>query len=70
MKNNICIVGLGYVGLPLAIEFAKFFEVLGFDENINRINQLKKMIEDSLNCVSDDWENRVKWISELENLTK
>jgi len=42
MKNNICIVGLGYVGLPLAIEFAKFFEVLGFDENINRINQLKK----------------------------
>lgn len=39
-------------------------------EKENRINQLKKMIEDSLNCVFDDWENRVKWISELEKLTK
>ena len=42
MKKNICVIGLGYVGLPLAVEFAKYFNVLGFDENINRINELKK----------------------------
>tara|TARA_B100000214_G_scaffold348922_1_gene301370 strand:- start:1972 stop:3237 length:1266 start_codon:yes stop_codon:yes gene_type:complete len=42
MKKNICVVGLGYVGLPLAVEFAKYFNVLGFDESINRINELKK----------------------------
>jgi UDP-N-acetyl-D-glucosamine/UDP-N-acetyl-D-galactosamine dehydrogenase len=41
LKNTrIAIVGLGYVGLPLAIEFAKKYKVLGFDINIDRINGL------------------------------
>ena len=32
MKNlNIAIIGLGYVGLPLALEFSKYFNTLGFD---------------------------------------
>ena len=39
-KTKICIFGLGYVGLPLAIEFAKKYNVVGFDKNHNRINQL------------------------------
>lgn len=38
-------------------------------EKENRIKELKTLIEDSLNCVFDDWETRVKWISELEKLT-
>ena len=42
MKHKICIVGLGYVGLPLYIEFAKKFNVLGYDKNINRIINLRK----------------------------
>ena len=37
---NIAVVGLGYVGLPLAIEFAKTRKVIGFDINTVRINQL------------------------------
>ena len=42
MKNtNIGVIGLGYVGLPLAIEFAKHFETVGFDINQNRISELK-----------------------------
>ena len=42
MKNfKIGIIGLGYVGLPLAIEFGKYFNVLGFDTNLERINELK-----------------------------
>ena len=42
--NNIKIgiLGLGYAGLPLAIEFGKKFEVLGFDKNSKRILELKK----------------------------
>ena len=41
MKNiNITIVGLGYVGLPLAIEFSKHFIVKGFDIDQQRINEL------------------------------
>ena len=38
---NLAIVGLGYVGLPLAVEFGKKRNVIGFDINIERINQLE-----------------------------
>lgn len=41
-NNKLAIIGLGYVGLPLAVEFAKKYEVLGFDINQNRVNELNK----------------------------
>ena len=41
MKKKIIIIGIGYVGLPLAISLSKFFEVIGFDTNLNRVKQLK-----------------------------
>ncbi len=45
-KNlSICVLGLGYVGLPLAIEFSKKFRVIGYDKNKNRIKSLKKGID-------------------------
>lgn len=40
-KQKIGIIGLGYVGLPLAVEFAKQYKVFGFDINAKRIQQLK-----------------------------
>lgn len=40
-NSKIAIVGLGYVGLPLAVEFAKKYKVFGFDINRQRIEQLK-----------------------------
>lgn len=39
---NIAIIGLGYVGLPLAVEFGKKYPVIGFDVNASRIASLKK----------------------------
>ena len=44
MKNKyrICIFGLGYVGLPLAIEFGKKIETVGYDINKKRISHLSK----------------------------
>ena len=43
MKNKkIALIGLGYVGLPLAVEFGKKFEVIGFDISKDRIDLLKK----------------------------
>ena len=39
-EKQIAIIGLGYVGLPLAIEFGKKYKVLGFDINKDRINEL------------------------------
>lgn len=47
-NTKIVIVGLGYVGLPLAIEFAKKYPVIGYDNNIERINQLKKAVDITL----------------------
>jgi UDP-N-acetyl-D-galactosamine dehydrogenase len=38
---KIAIIGLGYVGLPLAVEFGKIYQTIGFDTNINRIEELK-----------------------------
>jgi UDP-N-acetyl-D-galactosamine dehydrogenase len=38
---KICVIGLGYVGLPLAVEFSKKFAVVGFDINARRIEELK-----------------------------
>ena len=40
MDSKIAIIGLGYVGLPLAVEFGKKFETLGFDINQKRISEL------------------------------
>ncbi len=39
---KICVIGLGYVGLPLAIEFGKHYETVGFDINQSRIDNLSK----------------------------
>ena len=43
MKINnikICIFGLGYVGIKLAVHFSKKYKTIGFDSNIDRINEL------------------------------
>lgn len=46
MRNiRICIVGLGYVGLPLAVAFARKFDVVGFDINKERIKQLRNGLD-------------------------
>lgn len=41
-QNNIAIIGLGYVGLPLMREFSKKFDTIGFDISKRRIESLKK----------------------------
>ena len=42
MKFNICIIGLGYVGLPLLVELNKYFNVIGYDSSSKRVKELKK----------------------------
>ncbi len=44
-ESSIAIIGLGYVGLPLACEFSKYFKVLGFDINSSKIDAYKKGID-------------------------
>ncbi|HLP05819.1 MAG TPA: nucleotide sugar dehydrogenase, partial [Paludibacter sp.] len=47
-QNKIAIIGLGYVGLPLAIEFGKKYKVLGFDINKARVEELKQGVDHTL----------------------
>jgi len=47
-KDKIAIIGLGYVGLPLAVEFAKQYFVVGFDINKSRINELNSGVDSTL----------------------
>ena len=48
ITKKIALIGLGYVGLPLAVEFGKKRDVIGFDINKNRIDLLKKKIDPTL----------------------
>jgi UDP-N-acetyl-D-galactosamine dehydrogenase len=47
-QKTIAVIGLGYVGLPLAVEFGKQFSVIGFDVNQQRIEELKSGIDRTL----------------------
>jgi UDP-N-acetyl-D-glucosamine/UDP-N-acetyl-D-galactosamine dehydrogenase len=46
-KKSIAVIGLGYVGLPLALEFAKHFKVIGFDINKSRVTLMQQGIDPS-----------------------
>jgi UDP-N-acetyl-D-glucosamine/UDP-N-acetyl-D-galactosamine dehydrogenase len=46
-EKKIGVIGLGYVGLPLALEFAKYFKVVGFDINQARVDMMKNHIDPS-----------------------
>ena len=61
-KSKIAIIGLGYVGLPLAVEFGKKREVIGFDTNKNRINDLNNLLESSLETTPEEIKSAKKLI--------
>ncbi|MCG9729303.1 Vi polysaccharide biosynthesis UDP-N-acetylglucosamine C-6 dehydrogenase TviB [Shewanella sp. Isolate13] len=51
---NIGIIGLGYVGLPLAVEFGKKYKTIGFDINDSRVCELREGKDSTLECTSDE----------------
>ena len=54
MKHKtVCIVGLGYVGLPLAEAFSKHLRVIGYDVNIDKIKKLSQNNECNIEFTSD-----------------
>jgi UDP-N-acetyl-D-galactosamine dehydrogenase len=59
LNKNIAIIGLGYVGLPLAVEFGKKYNVIGFDIDENRINDLKKGIDKTKETVKSDIDSSI-----------
>jgi UDP-N-acetyl-D-glucosamine/UDP-N-acetyl-D-galactosamine dehydrogenase len=58
-KKRIALIGLGYVGLPLAVEFGKKREVIGFDINKIRINELKEGTDSTLETTRQELKDSV-----------
>ena len=59
MNKIIAIIGLGYVGLPLAVEFGKKYRVIGFDTNKKRINELKNGTDLTLEVDNLEFQNAI-----------
>jgi len=67
-ETKIAIIGLGYVGLPLAVEFAKKYQVVGFDINTKRINELRENNDFTLETTSEELEQvNVASLTSLKN---
>ncbi len=69
-QEKIAIIGLGYVGLPLAVEFGKYRPVLGFDINQARIAELESGKDSTLEVTPDDLRaaNQLSYSSNLDDL--
>jgi len=67
---KIGVVGLGYVGLPLAVEFGKLFDVVGFDINVERIEELRNGNDRTLETTSEELAEAktLTYSSELKDL--
>jgi len=63
--DRIGIIGLGYVGLPLAVEFGKVTDTIGFDINKERIEELQKGIDRTLECEPDELAKATRLIYSL-----
>lgn len=59
MNRKIAIIGLGYVGLPLAVEFGKITDTLGFDIYKTRVDELKSGKDHTLETTPDDLKSAV-----------
>jgi len=69
-KNaKLAVIGLGYVGLPIALEFAKKISVIGFDIHEGRVEMMRKSIDPSNELVKEDFDNcDIQFTSKLEEL--
>ncbi len=56
-KKKLAVIGLGYVGLPIALEFAKKIKVIGFDINAERVEMMRNKIDPSKELESSAFEN-------------
>lgn len=68
-EKKIAVIGLGYVGLPIALEFAKNVSVIGFDISAGRVEMMKKHQDPSKEMAPEAFENcDITFTSEVEDL--
>lgn len=70
-KKTLAVIGLGYVGLPIALAFAKKIKVIGFDINDERVGMMRNGIDPSNELESSHFENcDIEFTSSLDVLRK
>jgi UDP-N-acetyl-D-galactosamine dehydrogenase len=70
-KKTLAVIGLGYVGLPIALEFAKKIKVIGFDINAKRVEMMRNKIDPSQELESSAFDNTdIEFTNDLEVLKK
>lgn len=68
-KKTLAVIGLGYVGLPIALEFAKKIKVIGFDINADRVKLMQQKIDPSQELESSAFDNcDIEFTNDLEKL--
>ena len=68
-KTKLSLIGLGYVGLPIALGFARKISVIGFDINSKRVELMKKKIDPSEELGADEFNDvDIKFTSDIEDL--
>ena len=68
-EKKLAVIGLGYVGLPIALEFARKISVVGFDINELRVEMMQNGIDPSKELDNKDFENTdILFTSDLEDL--
>ena len=70
-EHTIAIVGLGYVGLPLAVAFAEFYPTIGYDINTNRVDELNNNQDSTLETSSEELQKakRLSFTTNLKDIT-
>ncbi|HEX8462725.1 MAG TPA: nucleotide sugar dehydrogenase, partial [Segetibacter sp.] len=70
-EAKIAVIGLGYVGLPIALEFAKKASVIGFDINQKRVEMMQQGIDPSGEMSKEQFKNRdIEFSHNIEDLRK
>jgi UDP-N-acetyl-D-galactosamine dehydrogenase len=70
-QEKLSVVGLGYVGLPIALAFARKISVIGFDINADRVEMMKKRIDPSEELSSEEFDDcDILYTANLEDLRK
>ena len=70
-EKTLAVIGLGYVGLPIALEFAKKIKVIGFDINAQRVEMMRNNIDPSQELESSAFENcDIEFTNDLDVLRK
>ncbi|MDX1349489.1 MAG: nucleotide sugar dehydrogenase [Putridiphycobacter sp.] len=70
-EATLAVIGLGYVGLPIALEFAKQIKVIGFDINADRIALMQKQIDPSNELEAKDFEGAdIEFTASIDDLKK